>query len=81
LVSGLLNLPPAHAFVKLFKKDGSLFWEQNVILEGDSRDASGKSVGFDNKGNIYHLGLTASNLFGPLIGVTDYYLVKFHPVK
>jgi hypothetical protein len=76
LVSGLLNLPPAHAFVRMYKKDGSLAWEKNIIPEGDSRDASGKDVSIDNSGNIYHLGLTSSSLYSTLIGVTDFYLVK-----
>lgn len=76
LVSGLFNLPPAHAFVRMYTRDGNLVWEKNFIPEGDSRDASGKDVSIDNSGNIYHLGLTQSNLFSNLIGVTDFYLVK-----
>jgi hypothetical protein len=76
LVSGLQNLPPAHAFVRMYKKDGNLLWEKNLIANGSKDDASGKDVSIDNKGNICHLGLTASNLFGTLIGVTDFYLIK-----
>ena len=76
LVSGLQNLPPALAFVRMYKKDGSLLWEKNLITDGSNTDASGKDVSIDNKGIICHLGLTASNLFGTLIGVTDFYLVK-----
>jgi hypothetical protein len=76
LVSGILNLPPAHAFIRMYKKDGSLLWEKSMIEEGDNRDASGKDISIDNEGFIYHLGLTSSGLFGNLIGVCDFYLVK-----
>ncbi len=76
LVSGILNLPPARAFIRMYKKDGSLMWEKSMIAEGDNRDASGKDISIDNKGYIYHLGLTSSSLYGNLIGVDDFYLVK-----
>jgi hypothetical protein len=76
LVSGILNLPPAHAFIRMYKKDGSFLWEKSLIAEGDNRDASGKDISIDNKGYIYHLGLTSSSLYGNLIGVDDFYLVK-----
>jgi hypothetical protein len=76
LVSGVLNLPPAQAFIRMFKKDGTLLWERKFIAEGRDLATSGKDVGFDNKGNFYHLGLTGANLFSPLIGESDVYLVK-----
>jgi len=77
LVSGLLNLPPAEAFIRMYKKDGSLLWEKNII-EGDKHfDASGKDVSIDDKGYIYQMGLTSSSLFGALLGEGDVYLVKF----
>lgn len=76
LVSGLLNLPPAHAFIRMYKKDGALLWEKKLIEEGDNRDASGKDISIDNKGFIYHLGLTGSSLYGNQIGDNDFYLVK-----
>lgn len=76
LVSGLQNLPPAHAFVRMYKKDGNLLWEKKLIPDGSNKDASGKDVSIDNMGNIYHIGLTASELYGAMKGVTDYYIVK-----
>ncbi len=76
LVSGLQNLPPAHAFVRMYKKDGNLLWEKNLIPDGSNKDASGKDVSIDNVGNIYHIGLTASDLFGTMKGVSDFYLIK-----
>lgn len=76
LVSGLLSLPPAQAFIRMYKKDGSLVWEKKVFGEGKG-DNSGKCVNLDDNGNIYQMGLTMSNLFGSLIGETDIYLVKF----
>ncbi len=79
LVSGVQNLPPAHAFIRMYKKNGTMLWEESIIKQGDNRDASGKSVSIDNNGYIYHLGLTSSALFGKLIGVDDFYLVKLKP--
>ena len=79
LVSGVQNLPPAHAFIRMYKKDGTMLWEESIIQQGDNRDASGKSVSIGNNGYIYHLGLTSSGLFGKLIGVDDFYLVKLKP--
>jgi hypothetical protein len=76
LVSGVQNLPPAHAFIRMYKKDGTMLWEKGIIQQGDKRDASGKSVSIGKNGYIYHLGLTSSGLFGNLIGVDDFYLVK-----
>jgi hypothetical protein len=51
-------------------------WERNFIAEGKNLATSGKDAGFDNKGNFYHLGLTGANMFGPLLGESDVYLVK-----
>ncbi|MGD0583304.1 MAG: SBBP repeat-containing protein [Bacteroidales bacterium] len=76
LVSGLIHLPPANAFIRMIRKDGTTLWERQIIDEGKSGDASGKSVTIDNDGNIYHVGLTGADLFGPLSGSHDFYLVK-----
>ncbi|MFZ0282486.1 MAG: SBBP repeat-containing protein [Bacteroidales bacterium] len=76
LVSGILNLPPAQGFIRMYKKDGALLWERNFIGKGKNLATSGKDAGFDNKGNFYHMGLTGANLFGTLIGEVDVYLVK-----
>jgi len=76
LVSGILNLPPAQAFIRMYKNDGTLVWEQKFISVGKNGDTSGKDVSADKKGNIYHLGLTGANLFGPNIGEHDVYIVK-----
>lgn len=74
LVSGLLSLPPAQAFMRMYKEDGSLVWEKKVIDESKG-DASGKDVSIDNEGNIYQIGLTTSNLFGTV--KSGVYLTKF----
>jgi hypothetical protein len=76
LVSGILNLPPARGFIRMYKKDGALLWERKFAGIGLHTGTSGKSVSFDNRGNLYHLGLTGANLFGTLIGENDVYLVK-----
>jgi hypothetical protein len=70
LVSGILNLPPSNAFVRMYNKDGKMLWEKIFV------GSSGKSVSLDNDGNIFHVGLTANNLFGNLIGKHNYYVVK-----
>jgi Beta-propeller repeat len=76
LVSGILNLPPAQGFIRMYNKDGALLWEKKFIAKEGSLATSGKDVGYDNKGNFYHMGLTGANLFGTLIGGSDIYLVK-----
>ncbi len=76
MVSGILNLPPAQGFIRMHNNDGALLWERNFIAKGGSLATSGKDVGYDNKGNFYHMGLTGANLFGALIGGSDIYLVK-----
>ena len=71
LVSGIMNLPPSNAFIRMYSKDGKMLWEKQFM------GSSGKSVTLDNQGNIYHVGLTANNLFGNLIGQHNYFVVKF----
>ena len=76
LISGVLNLPPAQAFIRMYRKDGVMLWERKFIATGKNGDTSGKDAGFDNKGNFYHVGLTGANLFGTLTGEHDFYIVK-----
>lgn len=75
LVSGLQNLPPAKSFIRMYSKDGDLQWEK-IICGKHNEDASGKDISIDRDGNIYLLGLTGSNLFAPLTGGHDFFLVK-----
>jgi hypothetical protein len=70
LVSGVINLPPARAFLRMYDPKGSLLWEKIF------QDASGKDNSLADNGNIYLLALTGENIFGKLIGVTDVILVK-----
>lgn len=74
-VSGVKHLPPANAFISMYSRDGKLLWEKQIIEDGMNGDASGKSVTVDNYGDIYHVGLTTSNLFGTQKG--GFYLVKY----
>jgi hypothetical protein len=76
LISGLCNLAPAYAFIRMYKKDGSLLWERSFTGRGTHGDTSGKDISMDDHGNIYHLGLTGANLFGSLVGGHDVFLVK-----
>ena len=77
LISGIMNLPPAQGFIRMYKNDGTMLWERNFLGTGEKNLCSGKDVSFDNKGNFYHLGLTGGDLFGNLTGIHNYYIVKY----
>jgi hypothetical protein len=70
LVSGVMNLPPARTFLRMYDPKGNLLWEKIFL------GASGKDASLADNGNIYLLALTGENIFGKLIGVTDVILVK-----
>jgi hypothetical protein len=70
LVSGVMNLPPAKTFLRMYDPNGKLLWEKIFL------GASGKDASLADNGNIYLLALTGENIFGKLIGVTDVILVK-----
>lgn len=72
-VSGIMNLPPEKAFIRIFSNDGDLIWEKT--FEG----TSGKDINLDGKGNFTSLGLTGNDFFGKLTGGHDFYLLKFSP--
>lgn len=76
LISGLLHLPPAEAFIRMYRKDGEFVWERKFIAQGKNGDTSGKDVNIDKRGIIYHMGLTGANLFSPNNGEHDFYIVK-----
>jgi hypothetical protein len=60
----------------MYKRDGELLWERKFIAVGKNFGSSGKDVILDTKVNFYHMRLTGANIFGPLIGENDIYLVK-----
>jgi hypothetical protein len=70
LISGVMNLPPAKTFMRMYDPEGDLLWEKIFL------GASGKVATLADNGNIYLLALTGENIFGKLIGVTDVILVK-----
>jgi hypothetical protein len=70
LVSGVMNLPPAKCFLRMYDPKGNLLWERIFL------GASGKDVSLADNGNIYLLALTGENIFSKLIGVTDVIVVK-----
>jgi len=70
LISGVMNLPPAKTFMRMYNPEGDLLWEKIFL------GASGKDVTLADNGNVYLLALTGENIFGKLIGVTDVILVK-----
>lgn len=75
-VSGLLNLPPAQAFVSIFSKEGEKLWEKIYPDKDVVGDASGKNVTVDDLGNVYFLGLTGASIFDKLKGGHDVFLVR-----
>lgn len=77
LVSGVLNLPPAQAFIRMYSKAGDVLWEKNLSRDIKNVDSSGKAVTMARDGSIYFSGLTRDSLFGPLAGESDYFLAKF----
>jgi hypothetical protein len=78
VVSGCQNWPSCQAFVRMYKKDGSLLWTNNYIANGKNGGTCGKSVCIDNKGNIYHTGNTGGTLFKSVENSKghDMYLIK-----
>jgi hypothetical protein len=82
VVSGVMGLPPANAFVRIYSKDGKQLWERNISSAGIKGDSSGKDVSIDRMGNIIQPGLTQSDLFGRSSGESDWFLVKYrYPMK
>jgi hypothetical protein len=77
LVSGVMHLPPARAFIRAYKKNGEFLWEKTISESDDKTNTSGKDVDIDPSGRITHIGLTSTPVFGPLIGVTDFYITRY----
>lgn len=75
MVSGIMNLPPANAYIRMYNTNGKMLWER--IFTG----CSGKDVKYDGFGNIYHVGLTGENVFGNLLGTHNFYIVKLRMDK
>jgi hypothetical protein len=76
LVSGIMNLPPEKAFVRFYKTDGSMLWEKFILAPGTTDGTSGKDILFDHNGYFTHLGLSGKDVFGPVIGGHDAYILK-----
>lgn len=76
LVSGVMNLPPEKAFVRIYDRNGNMTWEKTFETDGQGGGTSGKDVVADRDGFTL-LGLTGSGIFGPVIGEHDIYLLKF----
>ena len=55
-----------------------MLWERIFEAEGFTGGTSGKDIHIDKKGNITHLGLTGTPLFGQLKGEKDVYIVKIN---
>lgn len=75
-ISGIINLPPEKAFIRIYNKNGDMLCERIFEAQGFTGGTSGKDIHIDKKGNITHLGLTGTPLFGRLIGEKDVYIVK-----
>ncbi|MFH0761248.1 MAG: SBBP repeat-containing protein [Bacteroidota bacterium] len=63
VLSGCQNWPACQSFIQMYNKDGSLLWMNNFAAIGKNGGTCGKGVCVDNKGNIYHTGMTGGNLF------------------
>lgn len=77
-VSGIMNLPPERAFIRAYSNQGQLLSERSFEGAGNTGKASGKDVVVDHNGSLTHLGLTGTELFGPMIGMHDIFIVKLH---
>lgn len=75
-ISGIMNLPPEKAFIRIYSKDGRMISEKTFEAPGFKGGTSGKDIHIDNKGNLTHTGLTGTPLFGPVTGEHDIYVVK-----
>ncbi len=80
-ISGIINLPPEKAFIRVYSKDGDVLLERILEAQGFTGGTSGKDIHLDRKGNITHLGLTKTPLFGQVIGGNDVYVVKMDEKK
>lgn len=77
-ISGVMNLPPEKAFIRTFDNKGVMLSEKTFEGAGNTGKASGKDINVDQNGCLTHLGLTGTELFGPMIGKHDVFIVKMH---
>lgn len=77
-ISGIMNLPPEKAFIRIYNKDGNMLWEKTLEASGFSGGTSGKDLHVGDRGDLTHTGLTGTPLFGPLTGGHDVYIVKIN---
>ena len=80
-ISGIINLPPEKAFIRVYSKDGDVLFERILEAQGFTGGTSGKDIHLDRKGNITHIGLTKVPLFGQVIGGNDVYIIKMEAKK
>lgn len=80
-ISGIINLPPEKAFIRVYSKDGDVLFERILEALGFTGGTSGKDIHLDRKGNITHIGLTKVPLFGQVIGGNDVYIIKMEAKK
>lgn len=78
VVSGCQNWPACQSFVRMYTKNGNLLWVNNYTATAKNGGTCGKGVCIDNKGNIYHSGMTGGNLFKSIIKPEghDIFLIK-----
>lgn len=75
-ISGIMNLPPEKAFIRIYDKSGNMLWDKTFEADGFSGGTSGKDIHIGKYGSLTHTGLTGTPLFGPVIGGHDVYVVK-----
>lgn len=81
VVSGCQHWPDCQSFIRAFNKNGDLVWTRNSVAIGKFGGTCGKGVCLDGKGNVYHTGLTGGNLFSPVQGQHDIFVLKYEVEK
>lgn len=76
IVSGCQNWPSCQAFIREFRNDGKLVGVQNFAINEVGKGSCGRTTTIDNKGNIYHTGLTTEKLFANALGENDIFVLK-----
>jgi hypothetical protein len=77
VVSGCQNYPSCQSFIRMYNNNGDLLWVRNFTATGKRGGSTcGKGVCTDEKGYIYHVGMTGANLFNTAQGEHDIYILK-----
>ena len=76
VISGCQYWPECQSFCRIYSQDGELIWKGNYIAKGEGGGTCGKGMCLNNKGQIYHVGITGGNLFNSNQGKHDIFVIK-----